>query len=224
MGLTLQQAASEARRNNKIPDTVYFLEHRPTITLGRGAHGDENLRSDRAALFARGIDVAETDRGGDITYHCPGQLVGYPILNLDLSGRDLHAYIRSLERVLINTLAVFGVVATTVPGRTGVWTNDAKIAAIGIKVSRWISSHGFALNIDSDLKPMRHDIVPCGISDKDVISLSELGVRTTRRDVEELIVREFAAVFNVLPEYQRSSMGAEMSRLASARGLCANAV
>ena len=184
-----------------MPDTLLLLEHPPTITLGRGSH-EADLLTDEASLRARGIGVERVDRGGEVSYHGPGQLVGYPILDLRGHGQDLHRYLRDLEEVLIRTLGVWGLEGKRVPGRTGVWVQDRKIAAIGIKVSRWVSMHGWALNITTDLTPFREDFVPCGIRDRDVISLAELlGDRCpVRAEVESTAVSAFAEVFDVTPK------------------------
>jgi lipoyl(octanoyl) transferase len=197
--MRLQEQIREMRRMGAIGDTVLLLEHQPTITLGRGSH-KANVLTDLEALNSRGIAVVESDRGGDVTYHMPGQLVGYPILDLERHGRDLHLYLRRLEQTLILMLGALGVSAGTVAGRTGVWVGDSKIAAIGIKVSRWVTSHGFALNISPDLGPMRRDIIPCGIADKDVTSLAELGVTVERSKIERLFCVSFADVFGVSTE------------------------
>ncbi len=145
--------------------------------------------------------MERVDRGGEITYHGPGQLVGYPILDLRQHGQDLHQYLRDLEEVMIQTLAVYGLSGERVAGRTGVWVEERKIAAIGIKVSRWVSLHGFALNITTDLTPFRRDIVPCGIHDRDVTSLAELlpGGCPNRVEVEAATVAAFADVFGIEP-------------------------
>lgn len=183
-----------------MPDTLLLLEHPPTITLGRGTDGAD-LLSDAPTLAARGIALVRTDRGGEITYHAPGQLVGYPILDLRAHGQDLHRYLRDLEEALIRALAPFGLNGERVPGLTGVWVGGAKIAAIGIKVSRWVSTHGFALNVSPDLTPMRRDFVPCGIKDRGVTSLAELVPEKglTRADVEPGVVAAFADIFGVTP-------------------------
>ena len=193
-----QYALARLRGLDEIPDTLLLLEHPPTITLGRRTD-ESDLRTPEAALNARGVAVERVDRGGEITFHAPGQLVGYPILDLRRHGQDLHEYLRDLEDVLIQTIAVYGLTGERVPGRTGVWVEDRKIAAIGIKVSRWISLHGFALNIANDLAPFRNDFVPCGISDKEVTSLAELlgGNCPTRADTEAVLVRQFAKIFGV---------------------------
>ena len=196
--LAMQYALAEQRGRGDIPDTLLLLEHPPTITLGRRTD-ERDLKTSEAALRARGFAVERVDRGGEITYHAPGQLVGYPILDLRGHGQDLHKYLRDLEEVLIQTLSVYGLAGKRVPGRTGVWVSDRKIAAIGIKVSRWVSLHGFALNISNDLAPFREDFVPCGISDKGVTSMAEqLGAECpARAEVETVVIGKFANVFGV---------------------------
>ena len=200
--LARQYALAERRGRGEIPDTLLLLEHPPTVTLGRGGR-ESDLLTDEASLRARGIAVARVDRGGEVSYHGPGQLVGYPILDLRGHGQDLHRYLRDLEEVLIRTLAVWGLEGERVPGRTGVWVGDRKIAAIGIKVSRWVSLHGWALNIMTDLTPFRRDIIPCGIRDRGVTSLAELlgDHCPARAEVESAAVRAFAAQFGVQPAF-----------------------
>lgn len=200
--LAMQTDLVRCRLADEVGDTLLLLEHPPTITLGRGTD-DADLRTDAATLEARGIAVVRTDRGGEITFHAPGQLVGYPILDLREHGQDLHKYLRALEETLIRVLAEFGLAGERIPGLTGVWVNGAKIAALGIKVSRWVSMHGFALNIDPDLSPMRCDFVPCGIKDRGVTSLAELlpNERLTRTEVEPRVVAAFAEVFGVTPHF-----------------------
>ena len=182
-------------RPAKSLDTLILLEHAPVITIGRGSRDSTDLLTSEAALHARGIELVETDRGGEMTYHGPGQLVGYPILSLEARGKDLHRYLRDLEQTVIDTLAHFGVTAGRIAGLTGVWVDDAKICAMGIKVTRWVTMHGFALNIDPDMTPFRRDIIPCGIQDHGVTSLAELGVTSTRDGVEEVYIAQFAGVF-----------------------------
>jgi len=198
--LAWQQALAARRGRGEISDTLLLLEHPPTITLGRGAD-EADLLASGADLTAHGIAVERVDRGGEVSYHGPGQLVGYPILDLRQHGQDLHRYLRDLEEVLIVSLRAFGLDGTRVPGRTGVWVGDAKIAAIGIKVSRWVSLHGWALNVTTDLTPFRRDFVPCGIRDRGVTSLAErLGAACpTRAEVEAVLIEAFAAVFSVQP-------------------------
>lgn len=194
--LALQIRLLQARQQGNVPDTLLLLEHPPTITLGRGSH-DTDLLTPEAELIARGFTLHRADRGGEITYHAPGQLIGYPILDLRSYGQDLHRYLRDLEETLIRALGALGLPAHREPGLTGVWTQGSKIAAIGIKVSRWVSMHGFALNINPDLGPMRRDFVPCGIHDRDVTSLAEClpHAHWTRETAEPHILHAFADVF-----------------------------
>jgi lipoyl(octanoyl) transferase len=202
--LELQRSLVELRKRSEIGDVLLLLEHTPVITLGRNAKAEHVLAS-REQLAARGVEVFECDRGGDVTYHGPGQLVGYPIF--DLRGfttpegprRTLGAveFVRRLEEVLIRTCADFGIAARRVSGRTGVWTeqSDAKVAAIGVHISRSVTSHGFALNVSTDLEAFQL-IVPCGIADKSVTSLGrELGNVPALNKVAESAARNFGAVF-----------------------------
>ena len=172
-GLALQEQLVEARRHDRIGDTLVLLEHPPVITLGRG--GDPaNVLQDRETLAFRGIELHETGRGGDVTYHGPGQLVGYPVLRLEGAERDAHAYLRNLEQGLIDVAAHYGLSATRVDGLTGIWVGDEKLAAIGVRLSTgWITSHGFALNVATDLGGFE-SIVPCGIRGRGVTSLERL--------------------------------------------------
>ncbi len=198
--LALQMRLLQARQQGQLPDMLLLLEHPPTITLGRGSH-DVDLLTPEAELVKQGFAIVRTDRGGEITYHAPGQLVGYPILDLRDHGQDLHKYLRDLEETLILALGVLGLESTREPGLTGVWTHGSKIAAIGIKVSRWVSMHGFALNINPDLGPMRRDFVPCGIRDRGVTSLAEClpHAHWTRATVEPHVLHAFAQVFQREP-------------------------
>jgi len=166
----LQQLVAQLRAEGKIPDTLLLLEHEPVYTLGRRAPAEEILL-DADALAARAIEVVRSDRGGRVTYHGPGQLVGYPIVRLGTA--DLVGYVRSLERAMIAVAADFGVEAGAVEGLTGIWAAERKLGAIGIHVSRGITTHGFALNVDPDLS-MFNGIVPCGIVDRGVTSLAAL--------------------------------------------------
>jgi lipoyl(octanoyl) transferase len=193
-----QLSLAQQRAEGKIPDTLLLLEHPATITLGRRSH-PEDLFTSRETLAARGVAVIDSDRGGEITYHAPGQLVGYPIVDLREHGQDLHRYLRDLEEVIIQALAAFGITGTRKAGMTGVWVMDRKIAALGIKVTRWISLHGFALNISLDLSPPRRDFIPCGIRDYGVTSLAEACPERLwgRADVEDAVLGAFAGVFHV---------------------------
>ena len=199
-GLALQQELVEDRRAGRIGDTLLLLEHPPVITLGvRTRGGVTNIIASSDELRARGVTVVETGRGGDVTYHGPGQLVGYPIFDLRPDRCDVHQYVRDLEEALIVAVNRFGVVAGRVAGLTGVWVGpsgrEAKLAAIGVRISRWITSHGFALNVSTDLKNFNL-IVPCGIADRGVTSLDRLVGRTLpTSEVEDAVVAGIAAVF-----------------------------
>jgi lipoyl(octanoyl) transferase len=171
-GLALQEGLVRQRQAGAIPDTLLLLEHEPVFTLGRNARRD-NVLLPEEALRARGFDVFETGRGGDVTYHGPGQVVGYPILDLSPDRRDVHRYVRELEEVMIRTCADYGIQAGRVAGLTGCWVGDAKVGAIGVRISRWVTSHGFALNVATDLQAFTL-IVPCGIKERGVTSLSIL--------------------------------------------------
>lgn len=191
--VALQETLLE-RRLDEEGDILVLMEHPPVVTLGRRSRAEHLLWS-RAELSRRGIAVAETARGGDVTYHGPGQLVGYPIVDLTPRGRDLHAYLRALEDVLIETLGSFGLFGERVPGKTGVWSGGAKIASVGVGVRRWIAWHGFALNISADLSGFAA-IVPCGLSGVEMTSLEHLlGRPLSRQEVEERVIAAFAKVF-----------------------------
>lgn len=194
--LTLQRALVEERRAGRVGDLLLLVEHPPVLTLGvRGDGGRSHILVTPEALAARGIDVYETGRGGDITYHGPGQIVGYPILDLKPDRCDVHRYVRDLEEVLIRVALGYGIEARRVAGQTGVWVGREKLAAIGVRISRWITSHGFALNVRTDLGPFEL-IVPCGIPDKGVTSLARLGCPATGAEVETAIISEFEHVFD----------------------------
>jgi lipoyl(octanoyl) transferase len=194
--LDLQRALVEERRADRIPDLLLLLQHPPVITLGvRGDGGRSNIVVTSSRLAELGIDVSETGRGGDVTYHGPGQIVGYPILDLRPDRCDVHRYVRDVEEVMIRACAECGVAATRIKGLTGAWVGNAKIGAIGVRISRWITSHGFAFNVDTDLGYFNL-IVPCGISDKGVTSLrGQIGRDLALEEVEDVIVRSFAEVF-----------------------------
>jgi lipoyl(octanoyl) transferase len=196
--LELQRALVEDRRAGRIGDVLLLVEHPHVLTLGvKGDGGRSHILAEPAMLAARGILVHEAGRGGDITYHGPGQIVGYPILDLRPDRCDVHRYVRDLEEVLIRTADDFGIDAGRVDGLTGVWTGPerrAKLAAIGVRISRWITSHGFAFNVSTDLD-FFDLIVPCGIGDRAVTSLHRLGSPVGIPEVEERIITHFCAVF-----------------------------
>ena len=193
--LALQRSLVEERRAGRVPDLLLLVEHPHVLTLGvRGDGGRGHILADADTLAARGVDVFETGRGGDVTYHGPGQIVGYPIIDLKPDRCDVHRYVRDLEEVLIRVAADYGVAASRIKGLTGVWVANAKLAAIGVRISRWITSHGFAFNLSTDLEVFDL-IVPCGISDRAVTSLQRLGLNPERADVENRIVRHFSEVF-----------------------------
>lgn len=194
--LALQQSLVEDRKAGRIPDQLLLLEHLPVITLGVKTRSDRaHIVATEEMLHANGVQVVETGRGGDVTYHGPGQLVGYPIFDLKPDRCDVHRYVRDLESVLIGAVAQFGVSAGRMLGLTGVWVGDEKVAAIGIRISRWVTSHGFALNVSTDLAHFGF-IVPCGITDKGVTSLERLtGRSVAMADVRESVVAAFAEVF-----------------------------
>jgi lipoyl(octanoyl) transferase len=199
-GLALQQRLVEQRKADAIPDQLLLLEHPPVITLGAKVRQDRShLLVSEAELADAGVELFEAGRGGDVTYHGPGQLVGYPIVDLRPDRCDVHRYVRDLEDVLIQAVATFGISAGRVPGLTGVWvgsgTGQAKLAAIGVRISRWVTSHGFALNVTTDLSGFDL-IVPCGIADRGVTSLSTLlGRDVPMVDVEKSVIAHFAHVF-----------------------------
>ena|ERR1700722_17759103 len=168
--LALQRSAAAARLAGTIPDVLLLCEHPPVVTLGRSTKAS-NLTTTPAALAARGVEVHEVERGGDVTFHGPGQLVGYPILDLTGHRKDLHWYLRQLERVLISALSRFDIPAEQRPGLTGVWTNGRKIASIGVHARSWVTWHGFALNVTTDLSYFDL-MVPCGISGVEMTSIA----------------------------------------------------
>jgi len=189
----LQQQFVERRKRGEIPDQLLIVEHPHVVTMGRNAH-DENLLCAPELLDRAGIEFHRTDRGGDVTYHGPGQIVGYPIFDLREWKRDVVAYVRGVEQVLIDALAEFGIAAGREAGATGVWTEQGKIAAIGVHISRWVTSHGFALNVATDLNYFRY-IVPCGLT-KPVTSMQALGCQADRDQVVAAVARSFARVFD----------------------------
>ncbi len=193
-GIALQSKLVEMRQQEQIPDQLLLLEHPPVITLGRGGKV-ENLLGTPQALAANGVRFFETTRGGDITYHGPGQLVGYPIIHLGEGRRDVRKYVTNVEEVLIRTVAEFGVTAERHDGKRGIWAGNDKIAAIGVRIARWVTSHGFALNVNTDLEHFRL-ITPCGLQGTGVTSLARLTGQTIDMDqVRAIVAARFAEVF-----------------------------
>lgn len=191
----LQHEIFNKRLSNEVSDTLLLLEHPNTYTLGKSSNKANLLFSD-LELQQKNIAIYNIDRGGDITYHGPGQIVGYPIINLSLWKKDTHKYLRTLEEVIIQTLLEFGVNGERNREHTGVWVGSNKICAIGIKVSRWITMHGFAFNINTDMD-LFNGIIPCGIMDKGVTSLSiELNKNINLNLVKTKIVNNFCEIFN----------------------------
>ena len=183
------------RQRDAIADQLLLLEHPPVITRGVRA-GADNVLAPPDVLRRRGVEVHDARRGGDVTYHGPGQLVGYPILLLKPDRCDVHRYVRDLEEVLIRAVAGFGVRATRIEGLTGVWVGNDKLAAIGVRLSRWVTSHGFALNVATDLDDFAL-IRPCGLADRGVTSLARLtGTRVSDVAVADRVARRFAEVFD----------------------------
>jgi lipoyl(octanoyl) transferase len=195
--LALQRALVEERRQGLVGDLLLLLEHPHVLTLGvRGDGGRTHILATPGTLAERGIDVQETGRGGDITSHGPGQIVGYPIVDLKPDRCDVHRYVRDLEEVLIRTAGDYGVDASRVDGLTGVWVGREKLAAIGVRIGRWITSHGFAFNVSTDLDYFNL-IVPCGIADRGVTSLERLlGRPVNVSEAEDRIAHHFRQVFN----------------------------
>jgi len=191
-----------------VGDLLLFAEHPHVLTLGvRGDGGRSHILATADALARRGIEVHETGRGGDITYHGPGQIVGYPIVDLKPDRCDVHRYVRDLEDVLIRTAADYGIDASRVEGLTGVWVGQEKLAAIGVRISRWITSHGFAFNVATDLSHFSL-IVPCGIQDRGVTSLGRLlGQPPPMSSVEDAVIQAFTATFGRQPEPAAASTG-----------------
>jgi lipoyl(octanoyl) transferase len=190
--LAIQQQLVADRKQGLTPDHLLLLEHPHVITMGRNGHAENVLASDDV-MERSGIEYFPTNRGGDVTYHGPGQLVGYPILDLRDWKRDVGAYVRALEQTIIDTLADYGIEAGRIPKLTGVWVDGRKIAAIGVHLSRWVTSHGFALNVSTDLSYFQY-IVPCGLT-MPVTSMSALGVRASWEEVGRRLAPHFARNF-----------------------------
>jgi lipoyl(octanoyl) transferase len=195
--LDLQKRLVDERKADAIPDQLIFLEHPPVITLGvRSGAGRSHILETPDGLAAQGVEVFETGRGGDVTYHGPGQLVGYPILDLRPDRCDVHRYVRDLEEALIRAVAAFGVTAGRSPGLTGAWVGEQKLAAIGVRIARWVTSHGFALNVTTNLRHFNL-IVPCGLAGKGVTSLETLtGRPVAMEDAQVAVAQAFADVFD----------------------------
>lgn len=198
--LDLQRRLASARLRGEVGDSLLLLEHPPVITLGRGATR-EHLRLDEGLLRERGIEVREIERGGDVTFHGPGQLVGYPIFDLTGFGKDLHLFMRKLEDVLIRVVRGSGIHGERRAGQTGVWVDKAKIASIGVHVSRWVSRHGFALNVSTDLSAFDL-IVPCGLHGIRMTSMATLlGHKVPIQAVATVAAEEFGRVFACAPRW-----------------------
>lgn len=194
--LDLQRERVAQRKAGEIPDTLLLLEHPHAYTLGRNAQ-QTNVLVTPEWLASRGIEIFHTDRGGDVTYHGPGQLVGYPILDLTQHRRDISWYMRLLEEVFIRTAHDYGIDAGRSPGCAGVWVGNAKLVAMGVHLSRWVTSHGFAFNVNTDLRYFEC-IVPCGLRGKGVTSLAKMLDRpVAMEDVIDRVTEHFGAVFDL---------------------------
>lgn len=194
--LELQQALVEDRRADRVGDLLLLVEHPPVVTLGvRKEISRSHILTTDAVLSSLGVEIHETGRGGDVTYHGPGQIVGYPIIDLKPDRLDVHRYVRDLEEVLIRAVGDFGIRGERIKGLSGVWVGNDKLAAIGVRISRWITSHGFALNVTTDLDAFKW-IVPCGIEGRGVTSLHRLGAATDQTQVENRVIARFAEVFD----------------------------
>lgn len=195
----LQRQLLCQRVNNEIADTLLLLEHPPTITIGKSGKL-ENVLASQAQLAEAGVSLFFVDRGGDVTYHGPGQLVAYPIIDLRQRGRDVHQYVRDLEKVIIRTLNDFSINASRDSSHAGVWVRDKEIAAIGLRVSKWVSMHGFALNVSTDLEQFSL-INPCGFNDRKATSISSLRSQDVSMEaVTEKLLARFSEVFNAQME------------------------
>jgi lipoyl(octanoyl) transferase len=198
--LDFQRAVAKARIANEIPeDVLLLLEHPPVVTMGRSSK-EAHLLASPALLAARGVALFEVERGGDVTFHGPGQLVGYPIIDLTRHRKDLHWFLRQVEEALIVALATFGIVAERNPGLTGVWTQGRKIASIGVHARDWVTWHGFALNVSTDLSYFDL-MVPCGIQQVTMTSVvQEVGPAVSMEEVDSEVVRAFGKVFDLSPK------------------------
>jgi lipoyl(octanoyl) transferase len=198
--LALQKRLEAARQDERVPDVLVLLEHPPTYTRGRRSTPDE-LPMGEDWYRAQGIEVFDTDRGGRVTYHGPGQLVGYPVVSLRPYGDDVHGYIRRMERLVVSVLDSYGVGASTIEGLTGVWTAEPrKIGSIGIHVSRGVTTHGFAINVNNDLQPFEW-VVPCGIDHCRMTSVTrELGREVDMTEFADRVCAEFGRIYGRVPE------------------------
>lgn len=203
--LEIQRTLVEDRKAERVPDTLLLLQHPHVVTIGVKKDGRRNIVTTAERLAELGVEVFETGRGGDVTYHGPGQLVGYPIVDLNPDRRDVHRYVRDLEEVMIRVSQDYGLSAGRIAGLSGAWVNGSneraaeKIGAVGVRISRWVTSHGFAFNVSTDLDFFRL-IVPCGISDRGVTSLARAtGREPSMADVEARFVEHFARVFDRTP-------------------------
>jgi len=195
--LDLQKELVEERRAGRVPDLLMLLQHPPVITLGVRRDSRSHITASEEQLAMHGVEVHEAGRGGDVTYHGPGQIVGYPILDLRPDRCDVHRYVRDLEQVMIRVCADYGISAHRVDGFSGAWVGTEKIGAIGVRISRWITSHGFAFNVNTRLEDFQL-IVPCGIADRGVTSLGKLlGEELSIEEVEDRFIRRFAEVFDM---------------------------
>jgi lipoyl(octanoyl) transferase len=192
----MQKSLVEERRAERVPDLLILLRHPPVITLGVRATSRSHILATDARLEQLGIGVHDSGRGGDVTYHGPGQVVGYPIMDLRPDRCDVHRYVRDIEEVMIRVCLDYGLEAGRIAGLTGVWVGPEKIGAIGIRISRWVTSHGFAFNVSTDLSCFEL-VVPCGIADRGVTSLAKLtGKEVPLAEVEDRIIHHFSSVFD----------------------------
>jgi lipoyl(octanoyl) transferase len=197
----LQKELQGQRVRGEVGDLVLLLEHPPVLTMGRSAKAQHVLVAPEV-LEARGIQVHEVGRGGDVTYHGPGQLVAYPIIDLKPDRKDVRKYVASLEETMIRTCADFGLAAGRIEGLNGAWIGERKVGAVGVRISRWVTTHGLALNVNSDLRQFEM-IVPCGIEDKGVTSVSaELGRTVCVADLFEPLARHFAGLYDADIEWR----------------------
>ncbi|MGH9384360.1 MAG: lipoyl(octanoyl) transferase LipB [Vicinamibacterales bacterium] len=200
--LEVQRSLVDDRKAGRVPDTLLLLQHPHVVTIGVKKDGRRNIVATPARLAELGVEVFETGRGGDVTYHGPGQLVGYPIIDLSPDRRDVHRYVRDLEEVMIRVCQDYGVVAERIPSWSGAWISGDKIGAVGVRISRWVTSHGFAFNVTTDLDFFRL-IVPCGIGDRGVTSLARaIGSLPSMHDVEARVGERFEQVFSRIAPYQ----------------------